>query len=55
MLEILPNNKLSSKSFDLAKLPTEPKKKYILSMSHLWKQASFERYMKKQAHRKDVV
>lgn len=55
VLEILPNHKLSSKAFDLALLPTEPKKKYIPPMSHPWKQASFERYMKKQAHRKDVA
>jgi len=54
-LEILLNHKLSSESFDLSKLPTKPKMKYIPPMSHPWKQASFERYMKKQAHRKDVA
>jgi hypothetical protein len=43
------------KAFDLAKLLCEPKKKYIPPMSHPWKQASFERYMKKQAHRKDIA
>jgi hypothetical protein len=55
VLEILPNHKLSSKAFDLAQLPAEPQKKYIPPMSHPWKQESFERYMKKQAHRKDVA
>ena len=55
VLELLPHHKLSSKSFDLAQLPAEPKKKYIPPMSHPWKQASFERYMKKQAHRKDIA
>ena len=53
-LEILLTHKLSSKSFDLAQLPTKPKTKYIPPMSHPWKRASFERYMKKQAHRKNV-
>lgn len=54
-LEILLNHKLFSKSFDLAQLPAKPKKKYIPPMSHPWKQASFERYMKKQAHRKNIA
>ena len=53
-LEVLPEHKLASKAFDLAVLPTEPKKKYIPPMSHPWKQASFERYLKKQAHRQDL-
>ncbi len=55
ILELLPNHKLSSKAFDLADLPAEPKMKYIPPMSHPWKQASFERYMKKQAHRKNAA
>ena len=54
-LEKLLNHKPSSKSFDLAQLPSEAKKKYIPPMSHPWKQASFERYMKKQAHRKNIA
>ncbi|NLY81860.1 MAG: hypothetical protein GX078_03645 [Clostridiales bacterium] len=55
VLEKLLNHKPSSKSFDLAQLPSEAKKKYIPPMSHPWKQASFERYMKKQAHRKNIA
>lgn len=51
-LERLPDHKLVSKAFDLAALPEKPKKKYIPPMSHPWKQASFDRYMKKMAHRK---
>lgn len=54
-LEILPDHKLSSMSFDFAVLPSLPKKKYIPPMSHPWKQSSFDRYMKKQSHRSDVV
>jgi transposase len=54
-LEILPEHKPSSKSFDLATIPDVPKKKYIPPMSHPWKQASFERYAKSQAHRKEVA
>lgn len=54
-LELLLNHKPSSKAFDLAVLPDLPKKKYIPPMSHPWKQASFEKYAKRQAHRKDVA
>lgn len=54
-LEVLLEHQISSKAFDLAVLPTKPKKKYIPPMSHPWKKASFDRYLKKQAHRKDVA
>ena len=54
-LELLPGHKPSSKAFDLAMPSTEPKKKNIPAMSHPWKQASFERYLKKQAHRKEAA
>ncbi len=54
-LELLPEHKLSSKAFDLAAIPDEPKKKYIPPMSHPWKQASFEKYAKNQSHRKVVA
>lgn len=55
VLEPLPNHKPSSKAFDLAMLPEVPKKKYIPPMSHPWKQASFEKYTKKQSHRNNVA
>jgi len=55
LLELLPNHNLSSKYFDLAELPSVPKKKYIPPMSHPWKQASFEMYLKKKTHRNDVA
>lgn len=54
-LERLPNHKLVSKAFELAELAVKPKKKYIPPMSHPWKQASFEKYTKKQAHRKGIA
>jgi transposase len=54
-LELLPGHKLSSKAFDLATIPDAPKKKYIPPMSHPWKQASFEKYAKSQAHRKEIA
>jgi len=50
-LELLPGHVLSSKNFDLAEVPKEPRKRYIPPMSHPWKQASFERYCNKQTHR----
>nr|WP_246451785.1 ISNCY family transposase [Alkalicella caledoniensis] len=55
LLELLPHHKPSSKAFDLATLPEKPKKKYIPPMSHPWKQASFERYLKKQLHRNNIA
>lgn len=54
-LEVLPEHKLSSKAFDLATIPDVPKQKYIPPMSHPWKQASFEKYAKKQPHRKETA
>jgi len=54
-LELLPEHKLSSKAFDFATLPAKPKTKYIPPMSHPWKQASFEKYVKKQLHRNKVA
>lgn len=54
-LELLPNHHLVSKAFDLAQLPKPPKKIYIPPMSHPWKKASFDKYMNKQTHRKDVA
>lgn len=50
-LEKLANHKLSSKAFDLPVQTERPKKKYIPPISHPWRRASFERYLKKQAHR----
>lgn len=54
-LELLPSHKPVSKAFDYIKTPDNPKKKYIPPMSHPWKQESFEKYLKKQAHRKTVA
>lgn len=54
-LELLPDHVLSSKNFDLAQAPKGPQKRYIPPMSHPWKQASFERYCNKQAHRKQLT
>lgn len=54
-LELLPEHRLSSKAFDLATIPDVPRKKYIPPMNHPWKQASFEKYAKKQSHRNKVA
>lgn len=54
-LEKLPAHHLASKAFDLAELTQTPKKKYIPPMSHPWKKASFDKYMAKQAHRRDAA
>lgn len=50
-LEKLPDHKPYSKEFDLAVIPDAPKKKYIPPMSHPWRHASFEKYVKSQSHR----
>ncbi len=54
-LELLPEHQVASKSFDLPSIPVPQKKKYIPPMSHPWKQASFEKDMKKQSHRKGIA
>ena len=54
-LDLLPEHELTSKSFDLAAPAEQPKKRYIPPMSHPWKQASFERYLKKQKHRQENI
>ncbi|MGL5260497.1 MAG: ISNCY family transposase, partial [Lachnospiraceae bacterium] len=54
-LEKLLEHHLVSKAFDLAELSQEPKKKYIPPMSHPWKKTSFDKYMNKQSHRKDIA
>ncbi|WP_081722745.1 ISNCY family transposase [Schnuerera ultunensis] len=52
-LEEIPIHELKSRNFDFDTPVEKPKKKYIPPMSHPWKQASFEKYMNKQAHRKE--
>lgn len=53
-LEEIPLHEHKSKNFDF-KTPVDiPKKRYIPPMSHPWKQDSFEKFMKKQAHRKQL-
>ena len=50
-LEEIPERASTSKNFDIVQPQTDPKKRYIPPMSHPWKQASFECFLKKQAHR----
>jgi hypothetical protein len=50
-LDDIPEHCRTSKNFDIEPVTEKPRKKYIPPMSHPWKQASFERYLKKQAHR----
>lgn len=52
-LEEIPTHERKSRNFDFDTPVEKPKKKYIPPMSHPWKQASFEKYMNKQAHRKE--
>ena len=50
-LDEIPKHEHKSKNFDFPKVLDKPKKRYIPPMSHPWKQDSFEKFMKKQAHR----
>ncbi|MCY6957656.1 transposase, partial [Clostridium sp. ZC22-4] len=50
-LELIPDHLPTSKNFDFVKIPKEPKKKYIPPMTHPWRQSSFEKHCKMQAHR----
>ncbi len=54
-LEAIPVHEHRSRNFDLCPKQEKPKKRYIPPMSHPWKQASFEKYLKKQAHRQDIA
>lgn len=50
-LELIPDHLPASKNFDFVKTPKEPKKKYIPPMTHPWRQSSFKKHCKMQAHR----
>lgn len=54
-LQLLPEHKPSSKTFDLVDPKEKPKKKYIPPMSHPWKQESFNKFVSKQEHRKKAI
>ena len=54
-LEEIPSHERKSNNFDFDTPVQKPKKKYIPPMSHPWKQASFENYLKKQAHRNEFT
>jgi transposase len=53
-LDEVPLHERKSKNFDFETTVDKPKKRYIPPMSHPWKQASFERFIKKQAHREEL-
>ena len=48
-LEVIPQHEKYSKEFD-SPLPEEKKKRYIPAMSHPWKQASFQAYLRTRAY-----
>lgn len=55
-LEEIPKHEHKSRNFDFETVVKKPKKKrYIPSMNHPWKQASFERFKKRQAHRNSIT
>jgi len=52
-LEEIPKHEVKSKNFDFSKTETKPIKRYIPPMSHPWKKASFDAFLRKQAHRQE--
>jgi hypothetical protein len=53
-LEEIPAHETASRNFGPDKPEKAPKPRYIPPMSHPWKAASFERFVKKQAHRAEL-
>jgi len=49
-LDAVLDHELTSRNFDITPVKEKPKKHYIPPMSHPWKQASFERFLQKQAN-----
>lgn len=54
-LDVIPKHSHISKNFDISPSQEKRSTRYIPAMSHPWKQASFENYLKKQSHRNGVV
>ena len=50
-LEEIPSHQATSKNFDFTEDKPKKRKLYLPPMSHPWKQASFQSYLEKQAHR----
>ena len=50
-LKEIPSHKATSKNFDFTDDKPKKRKRYLPPMSHPWKQASFQAYLEKQAHR----
>jgi transposase len=50
-LEEVPSHQATSKNFDFTEDKPKKRKLYLPPMSHPWKQASFQAYLEKQAHR----
>lgn len=53
-LDEIPEHEQTSRNFDFLETAIPTKKRYIPPMSHPWKQASFEKFLKKQAHREKL-
>lgn len=53
-LEEIPSHEYKSRNFDFTETEDKPKKRHIPPMSHPWKKESFERFLKKQAHRNQL-
>lgn len=55
-LDEIPVHEHTSRNFDFPKVVVTPRKRYVPPMSHPWRQASFSKFIKKQAHHtKEVV
>jgi transposase len=50
-LNEIPSHQATSKNFDFREEKPKMRKRYLPPMNHPWKQASFQAYLEKQAHR----
>lgn len=53
-LDEIPKHEHTSKNFDFTTPVEKPKKRYVPSMNHPWRQDTFGKFLKKQAHRKGL-
>lgn len=54
-LDEVPSHLVTSKNFDFTQDKPKKHKRYVPPMSHPWKQASFQAYLERQAHRSSTT
>lgn len=54
-LDLIPTHEISSKNFDFVQIKEAPKRRSIPSMTHPWRQSSFNKHVKSQKHHYDTT